>query len=128
MAARHHLPYIASAALVAALAAPCAFSTPAYASTLDDLQANYQAAVGDYQSTVVEQIKNSAKSIALQNEIEIANSDIIESQQRLSEATVKLYKSERHRTDMLDFVLRSSSLTDARKLAYWPCGRLVMNC
>lgn len=127
MAARHHLPYIASAALVAALAAPCAFSAPAYASTLDDLQANYQAAVGDYQSTVVEQIKNSAKSIALQNEIEIANSDIIESQQRLSEATVKLYKSERHRTDMLDFVLRSSSLTDAMD-RYESYARVQSSC
>ena len=69
MAARHHLPYIASAALTVALAVPCAFSAPAYASTLDDLQANYQAAVGDYRSSVVDQVKNSSKMIALQNEL-----------------------------------------------------------
>ena len=113
MAARHHLPYIASAALTVALAAPCAFAAPAHASTLDELEANYQAAVGDYRSTVVDQVKNTSKMIALQNEIKLAESDIFESRQRLAETTIKLYKSERHRTDMLDFVLRSSSLTDA---------------
>ena len=113
MAARHHLPYIASAALSVAIAMPCSLAGPAYASTLDDLAVNYQAAASDYRSAVVDQIRSASKIIAAQGETMIAESNLEESRQHLAETTVKLYKSERHRSDMLDFVLGGSSLTDA---------------
>ena len=113
MAARHHVTYLASAAIAAAIALPALTAVPASAATLDDLHFNVQSATNNYQAAVVEQVRNSSEIVAVKNEISIAQSEIAQSKEQLSDAVSTLYKNERHRSDLVDFVLDGSSLTDA---------------
>lgn len=113
MAQRHHMKYLASAAAVGACASLAVCVPGAFATTRDDLTLNYQLATEAYVVALDEQKQNAEDITAVENELQQAEQEMERSRERLGSSAVALYKHERSRTDMLDLLLGSSSITDA---------------
>ena len=109
---RHHLTYLASAAACAcALSAACA--VPAFAVTVDDLATNYQMATISYENALIEQEQNAQEIITVDGQIAEADAELERTKQNLGESAVAMYKHERNRSDVLNLLLESESITDA---------------
>ena len=90
-----------------------ACACPAFAATVDDLTATYQIAQATYQSTLTEQEENAKEISAVKGEIALANRELEKSKENLGASAVAVYKHERNRSDMLNMMLESESVTDA---------------
>lgn len=104
------LPVLAGAVLVCAMAL---FAQPAFASTRDDLQNNYQSAVINYESAVEDQERNEAKIVEVEGEIATNERRIEKTQEQLDKTAVSLYKGARGGWTIIDLLLESSSFSDA---------------
>lgn len=103
----------ATALAAVALGTSLACATPAFAVTLDELSANYQMATRAYEVALDEQGENSREIKAVKGEIKAAEQKLEHSKERLGDSAVAVYKHERSRSDLLNMVFESESVTDA---------------
>lgn len=89
------------------------FSQPAFASTRDDLEEQYQAAVINYENAIAEQSENATA-------LEKVDADIADNerktglvQEQVDETARSLYKGSRGNWVLIDLLLSSSSFSDA---------------
>ena len=85
----------------------------ASAQTLEELEYQYQAAVGAYEDAIQAQEDNEEKIGSLQEEIQEMEQDIAEEQDDLDESTVQLYKSYPGAGRIIDMLLDCKSLDEA---------------
>lgn len=105
--------FFASMAVVIGFVMSLFMVSPAFAATLQELEANYQAATKVFEEAKVEQKKNADAIEVKKAEIKENERQFTRTQDNIADTTVALYKSERHRNDLVALVLESSSLEDA---------------
>ena len=106
------LPALAGALLVFALGV-AALVQPAFASTRDDLRENYQSAVLNYESVVVEQDRNTSELSQVAQEIAENERKTELTQDQIGDTAVSMYKGTRGNWALVDLLLSASSFSDA---------------
>lgn len=88
-------------------------AVPAYASTRDDLNYNYQSAKVFYEGAKDEQGKNAEEIKKTEKEIAGTEDAIDRSRAQLDETAITVYKGTRGRDVIVDLILNASSFQDA---------------
>lgn len=86
------------------------------AETLDDLHEKYQMAVTDYETALTEQTRNDHEIIRTETQIVTVRVELKKAELLSDEAAVALYKSSSSRSQLIDMLLDSNSLSDAIEL------------